>query len=391
MDESVRPAISILFKSSSTPKRSLTACRKASSPAPPEEVGNVPSMSKRTRLQRRRVRGCVHGKSSHSGSNRRNAQSVRRRASRRRRKSSGAQAPPGWIVLKCGYFAASVLTSAPACSSSSSSSSSSFVCFIHRASVSCGLKKRRLRLVGRAAAPVVWSRLLPCKLWRLPCSTTRHSRERSSLMRAMRASCRVPAVGHLAAAELELDPDLVCLVEELFTVAQLGDVVVLVDIDPKLDFLEFRSAVLGGVVLLGRLVFEFAVIDDSANWGSCHRRYLDEVQAYALCVPQGILQPHDTELLPGGSEDYAHFARANPIIDANLAELDIFFWWGGGLGSSRPALCSFSAASHSRGVSLTSHPRLRATRASDSARGPALRIKPMRQRGAFKQESGTRK
>ena len=125
-------------------------------------------------------------------------------------------------------------------------------------------------------------------------------------------------MGHLAAAELELHAHLVALVEELLGVAHLRHVIVLGAVHAKLDFLELAARVFLVLFLLGRLVFEFAEIDDPADRRIGVGGDLDEVEPEFLGLADGVGQLHDTELFAGGRQDHTHFAGADPAIDTIL-------------------------------------------------------------------------
>ena len=199
-------------------------------------------------------------------------------------------------------------------------------------------------------------------------------------------------MGHLAPAELELHPHLVALVEKLFAVAQLRLVVMVIDVHTELDLLELGGGVPAGFVLFGRLVLELAVIDDPAHGGIGLRSDLDEVETDVLGMPQGVLQPHDTELLPGGPENHTHLARANPVVHFDLVELDICLSVGRGLVEQRACPVQFL-------LIVASLVKCEKNLAPAAPGAPCERLRtepgmpdfPVRQRSAFKQVSGTRK
>ncbi len=126
------------------------------------------------------------------------------------------------------------------------------------------------------------------------------------------------AVGHLAATEAEAGLDLVAAGKEVDSLIFLGLVVVLVDGDREFDFLDDDDflLLLGGAFALFLLVEEAAVILDAADGRNRVGRNLYEVES-ALAG--------DFECFKGGQDaelfavfvDYADFARANPIVDAN--------------------------------------------------------------------------
>jgi hypothetical protein len=129
-------------------------------------------------------------------------------------------------------------------------------------------------------------------------------------------------MGHFAATILELNADLVAFFEKLFGVPQLRFVIVPVDVDPKLDFLQPAGRATLVLVVLGSFVFELAVIDDAANGGIGSWGDLDKIEAKILRVAQGVGEFHDAQLFAVGGQDDPHFAGANPAVDSDLLELD---------------------------------------------------------------------
>ncbi len=125
-------------------------------------------------------------------------------------------------------------------------------------------------------------------------------------------------VRHLAAAELQLHADLVPLVEEGFAVAELGHVIVLVDVYPELDFLELRPAAFLLLLLLGEVVAELSKVDDFADGRVRRRRHFHQVHPDALRLAKGVGKFHDAELFAGSAHDDPDFASANPAVYTNL-------------------------------------------------------------------------
>jgi hypothetical protein len=87
---------------------------------------------------------------------------------------------------------------------------------------------------------------------------------------------------HLAATELQLHPDFVSPIKKFFTVPDFRQVIVIVDVYAKLNFLQFRARGFFFFFLLGNAVTEFAEIDDFADWRLRGRRDFDEIQSEAL-------------------------------------------------------------------------------------------------------------
>jgi hypothetical protein len=45
-------------------------------------------------------------------------------------------------------------------------------------------------------------------------------------------------------------------------------------------------------------------------------------------VLEGVVQFHDAELLPGGTDDHTHLTGADAVVNANLLELDGYLFLG---------------------------------------------------------------
>ena len=123
---------------------------------------------------------------------------------------------------------------------------------------------------------------------------------------------------HLATAKLQLHAYLIPSIQEFFAVPDFRQVIVLVYVHSKLNFLQFRAGrpfVLG---VLGNVVSELSEIDDLAHRRSGRRRNLDQIEAESLSFPQGVAQFHDAELFAGGPQYDADFASANATVYTNL-------------------------------------------------------------------------
>ena len=84
-------------------------------------------------------------------------------------------------------------------------------------------------------------------------------------------------VGHLAALETQRELDLVAFLEELAGVVDLDHQIVVADFRPQAQLLVFAVMCVAFVLPLLLLVFEFAVIHDSANRRLFLRRDFDQV------------------------------------------------------------------------------------------------------------------
>ena len=121
-------------------------------------------------------------------------------------------------------------------------------------------------------------------------------------------------MGHLASAELQLHLQLVALVEELLGVADLGQVIVIVDVDPEFDLFDFARVGFFVFLLLGQFVAVFAEVHDAADRRIGVRRDFDEVEAQFLSFPQGVGQFHHAQLLAGRTIDHPHLAGTDTVV-----------------------------------------------------------------------------
>ena len=125
-------------------------------------------------------------------------------------------------------------------------------------------------------------------------------------------------MGHLTAAELELDAHLVSFGEEVFGVGDLDEVIVRINADTELHLLHLAALLMLVSLLLVLLldIFEFAVVDDLA-----HRRiglwsHLDKVQATLTGNAQGLMRGQNAELMLAILLDDAYFWRTDALVDA---------------------------------------------------------------------------
>ena len=125
-------------------------------------------------------------------------------------------------------------------------------------------------------------------------------------------------MGHFAAAKLQLHTHLVPPIQEFFAVPDFCQVIVLVDVYAKLNFLQFRAGRLFVLGVFGNVVSEFSKVDDLAHRRSGCWRDLDEIEAKSLSSAQGVVQFHDAELFAGGPQYDSDFASANATVYTNL-------------------------------------------------------------------------
>jgi hypothetical protein len=132
---------------------------------------------------------------------------------------------------------------------------------------------------------------------------------------------------HFAATELKLHPDFIAALEKFLAVADLGQIIVLVDVNAKLDLLQLRTAGSFIFVVLGKIVTEFSERNDFADRRVGGRRHFDQVETAALCFSQGIRQFEDAELLAARSQNDPDFASANAAVYTNLRlQISLISW-----------------------------------------------------------------
>lgn len=127
-------------------------------------------------------------------------------------------------------------------------------------------------------------------------------------------------VGHLAAAELELDAHFVAFCQEVFSVGDLDGVIVGINPDAELELLDLAVlGVLMGLFLVLLLdVLVLAVIDNFAHWRVCTGGDLNEVHAALFGHAEGDVGGHDAELGIVLALDDADLRRTDTLIDAGL-------------------------------------------------------------------------
>jgi len=112
-------------------------------------------------------------------------------------------------------------------------------------------------------------------------------------------------VGHLTAAEHNGHFDLVTALEELLRVARLHLQVVRIYLGPHANLTQDGGVLgLAGLTFLLRLlILELTVVEQSAYWGHCVRRYFDQVQVVLARHVQGLGQGYNTQPLTIGADE----------------------------------------------------------------------------------------
>jgi hypothetical protein len=125
-------------------------------------------------------------------------------------------------------------------------------------------------------------------------------------------------VCHLTAFEAERRLDLVAFAEKADGLVLLGLIVVLVDGDRELHFLDDDDLLLLArrAIALVFLIEKLAVILNAANWRNGGGRNLNQVEAAFTRNLERLKGLHDAELL-ALIIDHANFARADAIVGAN--------------------------------------------------------------------------
>src|SRR5262249_15678975 len=96
-------------------------------------------------------------------------------------------------------------------------------------------------------------------------------------------------VRHFAAAKLQLNTHLVPAVEEFFGVPDFSQIIVLVDVNAELNFLQFRTGRLFILRVFGNLVSELSEIDYLAHRRIGRGRDLDQIEPDSLSSSQGVV------------------------------------------------------------------------------------------------------
>ena len=161
----------------------------------------------------------------------------------------------------------------------------------------------------------------------------RHLLNRSVILKIGSDSLDLPhsdlLVRHFATTETQCNFDLILFLQEASHVAQLDLVIVFVSAWTKLDLLDLNLLLLELLLVLSLLflVFEFAVIHDSANGRLSVRTDLDQIHSGFKGQVQGILDGGDTNGLTVQTSQ-TNFFQTDLFIDpvsAGLRLLAQFF------------------------------------------------------------------
>jgi hypothetical protein len=101
--------------------------------------------------------------------------------------------------------------------------------------------------------------------------------------------CPKLLVCHFAAAKLQLNTDLVSAVEEFFGVPDFRQIIMLVDVNAELNFLQLRTGRLFIFRVFGNVVSELSEIDDLAHWRIGSGRDFDQIKPESLRSTQGVV------------------------------------------------------------------------------------------------------
>lgn len=124
-------------------------------------------------------------------------------------------------------------------------------------------------------------------------------------------------VSHLAAAELQLDSHLMTFREEILGMGDLDEVVMGVDADTELEFLNLAALLMLVSLFLVFLldVFELAVVDDFAHRRIGLRSNLHEIETALSGDAQCLVHRQDSELVLTVLLDDAHLGGADSLVD----------------------------------------------------------------------------
>jgi len=98
----------------------------------------------------------------------------------------------------------------------------------------------------------------------------------------------------------------------------LGQIIVIVDVNAKLNFFKLRAAWLAILVVLGKIVTELSKRNDFSNWRIGGLSDFDQIESTALRFTQSVGQLHYTKLLAARSQNDPHFASANAAVYTKL-------------------------------------------------------------------------
>ena len=104
---------------------------------------------------------------------------------------------------------------------------------------------------------------------------------------------------HLATSEPQRDLHLITLVQEFVHVTHFHLVVVVINVRAEFNLLDFDHALflLGLVLFLLGFVFEFAVVEDLADWWIGVWRYLDKVEPIVFGLSDSDVDFYNAKLL----------------------------------------------------------------------------------------------
>ena len=129
---------------------------------------------------------------------------------------------------------------------------------------------------------------------------------------------------HLTTTKTQRHFDFVALIQKALDIAHLDLVIAFVSARAQLDFFDFNNRLLGLGVLLFflLLVFEFAVVDQPANWGISRRCNFDQIHIHITSHTQGLGQTHHAHGLVIRPRN-PHFRRSNLAIQTVLTRLAV--------------------------------------------------------------------